>query len=98
MDELKIYDKALSHYGIKNQLLMVMEECAELSKECSKVYRALDNGGAFKIDNLAEEIADVQITTGQIQRFFGLKDKVKEQRKNKLNRLVERMKNENCED
>lgn len=98
MDELKIYDKALSHYGIKNQLLMVMEECAELSKECSKVYRALDKGGIFKIDNLAEEIADVQITTGQIQRFFGLKDKVKEQRKSKLNRLAERMKNENCED
>lgn len=98
MDELKIYDKAISHYGIKNQLLMVMEECAELSKECSKVYRALDEGGTFKTDNLAEEIADVQITTGQIQRFFGLKDKVKEQRKSKLNRLVERMKNENCED
>ena len=98
MDELKVYDKALSHYGIKNQLLMVMEECAELSKECSKVYRALEGGRTFGIDNLAEEIADVQITTGQIQRFFGLKDKVKEQRKSKLNRLAERMKNENCED
>ena len=98
MDELKIYDKAISHYGIKNQLLMVMEECSELAKECSKVYRALDEGGEFAIDGLAEEIADVQITTGQIQRFFGLKDKVKEQRKSKLNRLVERMKNENCED
>ena len=98
MDDLELYDKAIRHYGIKHQLLMVMEECSELAKECSKVYRALDEGGEFATDNLAEEIADVQITTGQIQRFFGLKDKVKEQRKSKLNRLVERMKNENCED
>lgn len=97
MDEVKIYDKAISHYGIKHQLLMVMEECSELSKECSKVYRALDEGGTFRIDGLAEEIADVQITTGQIQRFFGLKDKVKEQRKGKLRRLAERINNENDE-
>ena len=97
MNELDIYDKALSHYGIKMQLVMVMEECAELSKECSKVYRALENGGAFTIDGLAEEIADVQIVIGEIQRFFGLKDKVKSERKSKLYRLAERIKNENCE-
>lgn len=96
MDEVKVYDKAISHYGIKNQLVMVMEECSELSKECSKIYRALEAGGTFGIDNLAEEIADVQIITGQIQRFFGLKDKVKEQRKSKLKRLAERIENENC--
>ena len=76
MDEVKVYDKAINHYGIKSQLVMVMEECAELSKECSKIYRALEAGGTFGIDNLAEEIADVQIITGQVQRFFGLKDKV----------------------
>lgn len=98
MEDIELYDKAIRHYGIKHQLLMVMEECSELAKECSKIYRALEAGGTFGIDNLAEEIADVQITTGQVQRFFGLKDKVKEQRKSKLKRLAERMKNENCED
>ena len=98
MDEVKVYDRAISHYGIKHQLLMVMEECSELAKECSKIYRALEEGGTFGVDNLAEEIADVQITTGQVQRFFGLKDKVKEQRKSKLKRLAERIENENCED
>ena len=77
---------------------MVMEECSELAKECSKVYRALDEGGEFAIDGLAEEIADVQITTGQITRFFDLKERIKAERKGKLKRLAERMKNENCED
>ena len=77
---------------------MVMEECSELAKECSKVYRALDNGGEFAIDGLVEEIADVQIITGQITRFFDLKDRIKAERKSKLNRLAERIKNENCED
>lgn len=98
MDDLELYDKAIRHYGIKHQLLMVMEECSELAKECSKIYRALDEGGEFAIDGLAEEIADVQITTGQITRFFDLKDRIKAERKGKLKRLAERMKNENCED
>lgn len=97
MDEIKVYDKAIKHYGIKHQLLMCMEECSELAKECSKVYRALEDGEAFTIDGLAEEIADVQITSGQISWFFDLKDKVKTQRKSKLRRLAERMNNENDE-
>lgn len=91
MNELEIYDKALKQYGIRNQLVMLMEECSELSKECSKIFRALNDREVFMLENLAEEIADVQIMTGEIQRYFGMKDLVKQQRKSKLKRLAERV-------
>lgn len=91
MNDLELYDRVLKKHGIKAQLVMVMEECAELSKECSKIYRALDNGDTFTLDALSEEMADVQIVTGEVQRYFGLKDIVKLQRKGKLLRLAERL-------
>ena len=65
MNDLELYDKAIRHYGIKNQLVMVMEECSELAKECSKVYRALDNGGEFAIDGLVQGFSTLKTESKQ---------------------------------
>lgn len=92
MNDVELYDKALATYGIKQQLVVCMEECSELAKECAKIYRAFESEEVFGLSNIAEEIADVQIITGQIERFFLLKDAVKRNRKSKLKRLAERVK------
>lgn len=89
-----LYDQAISHYGIQNQLTQTMEECGELVKECSKLIRAMNGEFNYDPQGLAEEIADVQIMAGQLTRYFGIKDDVKRYRKAKLRRLAERVKNE----
>lgn len=91
MNDIEVYERALRRYGIKQQLVMLMEECSELSKECSKIYRALEGEKCFTLDPMAEEIADVQVMCGQIQAFFDLKDSVKGYRKEKIRRLRNRL-------
>ena len=49
------------HYGRDKQLHQTMEECAELSVECSHTLRGKGNR-----NNLAGEIADVMIMLRQI--------------------------------
>lgn len=65
------------------QLLMVMEECAELQHACSKKIRNV-NAPIYKI---AEEIADVEIMCEQIKCIWTLKYDVSKTKKVKLDRL-----------
>lgn len=93
MNKTEIYMKALSTYGLKNQLVMCMEECAELAKECSKLYRKFHNGYPKTIDimHLSEEIADVEIMIEQLKLFYGLDDEVETNKKTKIHRLADRL-------
>lgn len=61
-EKLREIEKKLS---VEDLLLQLAEECAELSQACLKMVRA-DKGTAYKpygkcLDNLAEEMADVEI-------------------------------------
>lgn len=84
----EIYEKALSVFGIHSQVHMVFEEMAELQKALCKFER-----GKPDIENIAEEIADVQIMLEQITQFFCIREQVELEKDKKLSRLWLRMKN-----
>lgn len=83
----RVYEHAINRYGVKPQLLMVIEEMSELTKEICKFFRGGDN-----LDKIAEETADVTIMLEQLRLIFGLNDKVCEEMDVKVERLaVERL-------
>lgn len=61
----EILEAAIARYGEKVQMIIAMEEMAELIKELSKFLR-----GAHNEDAIAEEIADVRIMLDQMEILF----------------------------
>ena len=84
--EEKIFEDAIKLFGSTSQKIMVIEEMSELTKELCKELR--DRGN---IDNIAEEIADVEITLAQIKRIYDINKQVDEYKDYKLNRFALRM-------
>lgn len=84
--EQKIFRDAIDYFGDTSQKIMVIEEMSELMKELCKELR--DRGN---IDNIAEEVADVEITLSQIKMIYDIEDAVAKQRDYKLNRFANRM-------
>jgi len=83
----EILNRAISKYGLMNQMNMCIEEMAELIKALSKVRRPNDDDRAAH-ENVIEEMADVQIMIDQMRIIFG---DTSSQEEYKLNRLWERM-------
>lgn len=64
---------ALEHYGERAQVDMMLEEMAELSKALLKLRRAQkfrEPGQWLLMEDVAEEIADVQIVLDQMKLLF----------------------------
>lgn len=64
---------ALEHYGERAQVDMILEEMAELSKALLKLRRAQkfrEPGQRLLMEDVAEEIADVQIVPDQMKLLF----------------------------
>lgn len=74
---------AVDHYGVAAQMDQTIEECAELVLAIRHYQRNRTN-------NLAEEVADVEIMADQLRLVLGdtLVDQYKEQ---KITRLAERL-------
>lgn len=83
------YAAAVSTYGKHSQLIMTMEEMAELTKELSKNIR-----GGKNITAISEEIADVEIMLEQLKIIFHNRAEVDRLRSEKLNRLIKRLTDE----
>ena len=81
-----VLKRALQTWGGQAQMLMVVEEMSELTKELSKNLRGADN---FKA--LAEEIADVEIMLEQLKVIFRNRALVDRIRAGKLVRLSDRI-------
>lgn len=79
----KILNKAIQKWGQQLQMVVAMEELAELQKALSKCLR----GG---IGNVEEEIADVKIMIAQLELMFN-KDEIDEWERLKLERLEQRI-------
>ena len=82
-----LFAKAHDKWGAQSQLVMGLEECAELQKEICKIYR-----GDYSLERqqkLAEEIADVELMCDQLEYMFGLANSIQTFRTQKLNRLAE---------
>lgn len=87
INEKEIYKRALDVYGKEAQICMVFEEMAELQKELCKYLRESEI-----IGNITEEIADVEIMLEQMKLLFGIEKEVEKEKKYKLKRLEERLK------
>ena len=88
MTNKELYEKAFNKWGDK-QLVVAIEEMAELQKELTKALR-----GMPCINNISEEVADVEIMLEQIRQIFNLGISVEVVKKHKLERLEERLKDE----
>ena len=89
----RVYTHAIDRYGIKPQMLMVIEEMSELSKAICKFFRVPgyvepDEG---IIDAIAEETADVTIMLEQLRLILGINDSVCEHMDEKVTRLADRL-------
>ena len=82
----RIYTYAIDRWGIKGQILMVIEEMSELTKEICKSFRGKDN-----LDQIADEAADVMIMMEQLRMILGLDDMIAEHMEAKVKRLADRL-------
>lgn len=91
VERKRLYKQAVSKWGYSLQLCMLMEESAELIQAVSKVVRRGEKDNSV-YDNLAEEMADVEVMIEQIKittDWMLLEDKVRFWKEKKLLRLKE---------
>lgn len=86
-ERLELYKRALSDWGIRPQVMMVMEETGEMLNAIGKYDR-----GRVNRNDIITELADVWIMMEQMATFFGW-EKFKEEKERKLERLRERLDN-----
>ena len=70
------------------QMIMAVEEIAELTQELTKLYRGKEPG-----PDLFNELADVQIMVEQMRTLFETDGQVDDQIEKKLERLEYRIRN-----
>ena len=97
-DTKNIYWSAIETFGYDLQIAVAIEEMAELTKELCKAQRVtfagrggLGDGLIDNYDEIAEEIADVQIVLEEMMLLFGIPSEVQKARKRKLERLEMRI-------
>lgn len=86
IDESEVLQRALDTYGSLPQIVMIFEEMSELQKELCKYLR-----GKYSPENIAEEIADVEIMLEQMKMLFCCTDDVRNERRRKVVRLKGRL-------
>ena len=89
MDDKTVFTAAIEEYGAYAQSLMLLEEMAELQKEICKFWRGSDNA-----EQIAEEVADVEIMLAQVKMMFDIADEAARYRKDKVARLWKRLRGE----
>lgn len=85
----EIFDKCKAKWGLESQILMLAEECSELSVACLHLLRNLKQEGGR--DHLAEEIADVELMIDEIKYYLQLNTLVEMHMSDKLTRLEKRL-------
>lgn len=89
-EQLKVLDNSLMQNGVNQQLMVCMEEPAELIQAISKVGRYPDE--VDRIENVVEEIADVSICIEYLKMIYNInQSEVDEMISQKINRIKERM-------
>ena len=79
---IELLKEAILYYGARHQEDMCIEECAELIQAINKKHRGLEH-------NIAEEIADVEITIGYLKLTNCCANDVERIKQEKLKRLAE---------
>ena len=85
--ETEILRKAIQTWGKQAQILMVLEEMAELQKEILKnINREKEN-----LNELIDETTDVEIMLTQLKMIYGIEEAVKNHRAEKLEKIEKRL-------
>ena len=82
-----VYGDAIAHYGRESQIMMAVEEMAELTKELAKAFRP---AGTTR-EQLMDEIADVTIMMEQLRLVFDMNEEVQGRIDYKVQRLAQRI-------
>lgn len=88
--------KIAKHYGYKEQLGQLQEECGELVAAAHKQVKK-ENGEWLINDNFVEEVADVEIMIEQLKLLFKIKEPVEGIKAAKIRRQLDRIHNEEVE-
>lgn len=84
---MNTYERAVAVWGKEAQMLQVIEEMSELTKEILKnVNRKKDN-----LAELIEETADVEIMLEQLKCCYGIKRQVEEYKASKVKKIDARL-------
>lgn len=87
INEIELYERAIKTWGKGPQMMQVIEEMAELTKELMKnVNRNKDN-----INEIIEEAADVEIMLGQLKCCYGITEQIADYKANKLKVISKRL-------
>lgn len=87
VEKKEIYKRALAAWGKNAQMLQVVEEMSELTKEIIKNV----NRDKHNIDEIVEEAADVEIMLEQLKSCYNIENAVAEYKEKKLNILEKRI-------
>lgn len=88
MDRQEVYRQARDVFGVREQLVVALEELSEAQKEICKFLR-----GKGDPEHLTEEIADARIMLEQVQMLCGIDERaVQAQMDSKIARLRGRIK------
>lgn len=83
----ELYHRTLRVWGKEPQMLQVIEEMSELTKEILKnVNRKKDN-----VKELIEETADVEIMLGQLKVCYNIEKQVEAYKADKLKTIQQRL-------
>jgi len=90
--EQEIYKKALELWGEQFQIMMAIEEMAELMQKLSQYYR---QNRIVSQDDVLKEIADVEILLNQLKLIFDDEDyqSFRFIKQEKLNKLINYLEN-----
>ena len=93
------------HYGYESQSRQLIEEMAELTVAINKDWRVMrtipkNHESEWQIlcdikENIAEEIADVEIMLEQMKYMLGNHEIVEDMKRHKVARQIKRMKGDN---
>lgn len=88
-ERAKVYTDALYTFGTGVQLIVAIEEMAEVQKEITKALR-----GDLNPVHLAAEVADATIMLEQLRQIFDINEQVCDMMDKKILRLQQRIEKE----
>lgn len=82
------------HYGIHSQLIKLVEEMSEVTKEITKLLNATEDKKIIDIyrNTLPEELADLRLVYDQIVYLMGCEEQIEEWRQYKVIRQIKKIK------
>lgn len=90
-DKTKLYKKAIDVWGYASQLLMAIEEMAELTQAISHLLRGRKNNKS----EIIEELADVEVMCEQLRIIIDKNEEIDKIKEGKLMRLAEMLEENN---